>query len=564
MEFAELDQQAQAWLVQDPDPITRNKLQILIADAKTNAVAQAELSDCFNGSLQFGTAGLRGELGPGPNRMNRVTVLKAAAGLGQFLLTQGKAGSAVVIGYDARHNSSIFARDSAEVLSALGFKVSLFPTVVPTPVLAFSIKALGTCAGIMVTASHNPAADNGYKVYLGDGRQIVPPSDTEIAECISRVTDVRSLARSEDYKSVSNSVVTDYIEACASLIKSGPVSPERLGAVRCVYTAMHGVGWQTFAQVMQASGFTEPQAVLAQRDPDPDFPTVAFPNPEEAGALDLAFATAKQSEAHLIVANDPDADRLAIAIPTREGQWKMLRGDQVGTLLGWWLIERSRIAGTPLTGAFANSIVSSTLLEAVAVTAGLGYQHTLTGFKWVSRVPELSYGYEEALGYCVDPQNVSDKDGISAALMFLELYAHLLAENRTAWDVLDELAKEHGLHETAQVSVRIADVARVKAVMEQLRTVPMQQFGAYKVLKFVDLALGQELPPTDGVIIELAAQGNISWARVIIRPSGTEPKIKCYLEVVSQLEDLSDAQTAVDECLSQLAQVAEPLLTGEK
>ena len=412
METAELDQQLQAWLAQDPDPVTQTKLQQLIADAPSNAAAQSELLDCFNGSLQFGTAGLRGELGPGPNRMNRVTVLKAAAGLGEYLLAQGKAGSPVVIGYDARHNSSVFASDSAQVLAGLGFKPYIFETVVPTPVLAYAIRKLGACAGIMVTASHNPAADNGYKVYLDDGRQIVPPSDAQIAACIAQVTDVRTLVRSENITLVPESVITEYVATTAELITAGPVVRTDIEAVRCVYTAMHGVGWNTFAAVMQQSGFGAPEAVVAQRDPDPDFPTVAFPNPEEAGALDLAFAQAAQSAAHLIVANDPDADRLAIALPTPTGQWKMLRGDQVGVLLGWWMIERARLAGAALTGTFANSIVSSTLLKDVARKAGLDYQHTLTGFKWVSRVPNLIFGYEEALGYCVDPENVSDKDCI--------------------------------------------------------------------------------------------------------------------------------------------------------
>ena len=563
METADLAQQVQAWLIQDPDPVTRDALAQLFAQSQTNAAAQAQLLDCFNGSLQFGTAGLRGELGPGPNRMNRVIVLKAAAGLGEYLLAQGKAGSPVVIGYDARHNSSVFAKDSAQVLAGLGFKPLVFGTVVPTPVLAFAIRELNACAGIMVTASHNPASDNGYKVYLGDGRQIVPPSDMEIADCIAQVKDVRSLNLSDEIRPVPESIFEDYVSAAANLITNGPVSRSELESVKCVYTAMHGVGWQTFSAVMHACGFSTPDAVAAQRDPDPDFPTVAFPNPEEAGALDLAFAYAKQLGVHLIVANDPDADRLAIALPTRAGQWTMLRGDQVGVLLGWWIIERSRLAGTPIVGAFANSIVSSTLLKDVAGDAGLNYQHTLTGFKWVSRVPDLVFGYEEALGYCVDPNSVSDKDGISAAVMFLELFAHLLGQGKSVWAVLDDLALKYGLHETSQVSVRIADVARVKAVMAKLRSGSLSEFGTYPVAKFVDLAIGEDLPPTDGVLIELAPHDDVVWSRVIIRPSGTEPKIKCYLEAVSKQEDLAAAQVSVDSWLAELAQIAEPLLTGE-
>lgn len=563
MDTVELAQLTQAWLEQDPDPSTRIKLQNLISEAQNSPSAQAELNDCFNGSLQFGTAGLRGELGPGPNRMNRVTVRRAAAGLGQYLLAQGKAGSPVVIGYDARHNSWVFARDSAEVLAGLGFRAIIFETVVPTPVLAFAIRKLDACAGIMVTASHNPAADNGYKVYLGDGRQIVPPSDAQIAQFIAQVSDVRVLARSEAINIVPESVIADYVAVTANLILSGPVPRADIESVRCVYTAMHGVGWHTFATVMNESGFGSPEAVMAQRDPDPDFPTVAFPNPEEAGALDLAFASAQKSAAHLIVANDPDADRLAIAVPTKSGEWKMLRGDQVGVLLGWWMIERSRLAGKPLAGTFANSIVSSTLLKDVAQKAGIDYQHTLTGFKWVSRVPNLIYGYEEALGYCVDPKNVSDKDGISAALLFLELFAHLLGQGITVWNVLDEIAQEHGLHETSQVSVRIADVAKVKSVMGKLRAKPMSHFGPYPVTNFVDLSIAGDLPATDGVLIELAPHEDVVWSRVIIRPSGTEPKIKCYLEVVSTHKDLTQAGKSAGTWLTELAQIAEPLLAGD-
>lgn len=563
MDTDELAQLTQAWLDQDPDPDTRAKLSNLIADSKTNSLAKAQLVDCFSGSLQFGTAGLRGELGPGPNRMNRVTVLKAAAGLGRYLLAEGKAGSSVVIGYDARHNSSIFASDTAEVLAGLGFLPLLFQTVVPTPVLAFAIKKLDACAGIMVTASHNPAGDNGYKVYLGDGRQIVPPSDAQIAECIAQVADVRSLVRSDAIRVVPESVIADYIATTANLIVNGPVPRSDLEAVRCVYTAMHGVGWLTFAALMQECGFVSPEAVMAQRDPDPDFPTVAFPNPEEAGALDLAFACAQKSDAHLIVANDPDADRLAIALPTELGEWKMLHGDQVGVLLGWWIIERSRLVGKPLTGTFANSIVSSTLLKDVARISGLEFQHTLTGFKWVSRVPNLIYGYEEALGYCVDPKNVSDKDGISAAAVFLELFAYLLEQGRTVWDVLGELANQHGFHETSQVSVRIADVAKVKSVMAKLRVEPMSEFGSYPVAKFVDLAVDGDLPPTDGVLIELTPHEDVIWSRVIIRPSGTEPKIKCYLEAVSNHKDLTQAAESVHVWLTELALIAQPLLAGD-
>lgn len=550
------------WLAQDPDTATVLELTNLLAAAENSPDATAELADAFAGSLQFGTAGLRGKLGPGPNRMNRVTVLRAAAGLGEYLLAQGNAGTNIVIGYDARHNSEVFAQDSAEVLAGLGFKPLLFPHVVPTPVLAFAIRDQDACAGIMVTASHNPAQDNGYKVYLGDGRQIVPPSDVDIAQCIAQISDVRQLKRSGDISAVAQSVLDRYVHATSQLVVAGPVARADLESITCVYTAMHGVGWKTFSAVVSAAGFAVPAAVLLQRDPDPDFPTVAFPNPEEPGALDLAIKQASESGADLIVANDPDADRLAIALADRQQQWTMLRGDQVGVLLGWWVIKRQQLLGKPLAGAFANSIVSSTLLADIARSARLDYAHTLTGFKWVSRVPNLVFGYEEALGYCVDPQHVSDKDGISAAALFLELFAWLKGSDQTVWDVLDELAQAYGLHETAQVSVRIADVNRVKSVMAKLRDTPPTNFGEFTVAKFVDLALGTELPPTDGVLIELASREDVQWSRVIIRPSGTEPKIKCYLEAVSTNVDLTVARVAVARTLHTLSQIAEPLLTG--
>ena len=562
MELSELVEAAEQWLEQDSDMATQLQLLELLDGLAANPQAQAELADCFSSSLQFGTAGLRGALGPGPNRMNRVTVARAAAGLGQYLQSQGQAGNCIVIGYDGRHYSQQFAVDSAEIFAGLGFAVQIFESVVPTPVLAYSIRQLGACAGVMVTASHNPAGDNGYKVYLADGRQIVPPSDVEIAQMISLVGDVRNLARSSSYQHVSPEVIDNYIKQTAQLALAGPIEQSQIAQVQCVYTAMHGVGWQTFSSVLSAAGFAQPISVAPQQNPDPDFPTVKFPNPEEPGALDLAVATAKLQGGELILANDPDADRLAVALPTETGNWQMLRGDQVGVLLGWWVIERNKIMGKRLTGSFANSLVSSTQLAGIAKAAGLEFQATLTGFKWVSRVPNLKYGYEEALGYCVDPDLVSDKDGISAALLFLELFAYLKSIHTNIWQLLDEISSEFGLHVTSQISIRISDVGQVKHVMSSLRNSKVASIGPFVVEKFTDLAVGETLPATNGLIFELAEVGAVSWARVIVRPSGTEPKIKCYLEVKSELSDLNVAKQECDLALEQIALAMEPLLTG--
>lgn len=414
---SELLSQVQSWLAQDPDPVTHAQLTRLVANANTDVDALGELEDAFSAPLEFGTAGLRGALGPGPNRMNRLTVLQAAGGLAKYLVANGEVGQPVVIGFDARYNSNVFANDTAQVMAGAGLKPIVFSHVVPTPVLAYSISQLGACAGVMVTASHNPAQDNGYKVYLGDGRQIVTPVDTKISNHIRSVVDVREVKLSNEIQTVSETITKSYIETIKHLIAGGPTTTAQRSEIKSVYTAMHGVGWQTLKEAFLAAGFAEPIAVAEQRDPDPGFPTVAFPNPEEKGALDLAVALAIKSGADVLIANDPDADRLAIALPTIDNNWLALRGDQIGCLLAWWIIERN--SDQKITGTFANSIVSSMLLEQIAKRADLNYEATLTGFKWVSRVPNLLFGYEEALGYCVDPQSVKDKDGISAAAMFV-------------------------------------------------------------------------------------------------------------------------------------------------
>ena len=558
-----LKQQVLHWIEQDPDSVTKAQLAQLLLDAKTDQDALAELHDAFVAPLEFGTAGLRGALGAGPNRMNRVTVLQAASGLAQYLVQQGSSGQKVVIGFDARYNSDVFADDTARVMSGAGLEPIIFSHVVPTPVLAFAIRHLGACAGVMVTASHNPPQDNGYKVYLGDGRQIVSPVDEQISSLIKTVSDVRKIPQGDAGKNVSEEVVNTYTALTSQLIAEGPTSEAQRKAVSSVYTAMHGVGWKTLQAVMNSSGFDEPKAALEQRDPDPAFPTVAFPNPEEKGALDIAISLAKKNSVDVLLANDPDADRFAAAASNSTGDWVTLRGDQIGSLIGWWIIERAKLTGSKLSGTFANSIVSSMMLESIAKSAGLPYESTLTGFKWVSRVSNLTFGYEEALGYCVDPNNVSDKDGISAAAMFMEMLAHLKSQGKTIWQVLDELALAHGLHATDQVSVRVTSSDQVALTMAGIRNTPPAKFGGLQVSSVDDLAIGLgELPKTDAVIIHLAGNDQIQKARVIVRPSGTEPKIKCYLEVVVRGDDLAIAQQTADNELKSLAADARPLLGG--
>ncbi|WP_395657606.1 phospho-sugar mutase [Nocardioides sp.] len=513
-DVATLLDRARAWLSEDPDPQTRSELEALLAEVEGGGDPD-ELADRFDGTLEFGTAGLRGALGAGSNRMNRVVVTRAASGLAAYLVDTGHARGAVVIGYDARHNSDVFACDTAEVMTGAGFTAYVLPRPLPTPLLAFAIRELGCAAGVMVTASHNPPEDNGYKVYLGDGSQIVPPADAEIAARIAAVGPLADVPRGKAGTVLDEEIVDRYLDTVADLAVDGPRDLE------LVYTPLHGVGGTTVLRVLEAAGFREPAVVAQQEQPDPDFPTVAFPNPEEPGAMDLAMALAEERGADLVVANDPDADRCAAAVPGPHG-WRMLRGDEVGALLAHALLER-RTEGT-----YACSIVSSSLLGKMAAAAGQPYAETLTGFKWIGRVEGLVFGYEEALGYCVDPEHVRDKDGVSALLLLCELAAALKADGRTLTDLLDDLAVTHGLHATDQLSVRVTDLAEIAAAMERLRTTPVAELGGLAVERVDDLALGSpELPPTEGLRYHLA-----DGARVVVRPSGTEPKLKCYLEVV--------------------------------
>ncbi|MBE7326018.1 phospho-sugar mutase [Nocardioides sp. Y6] len=508
---------AAAWLAEDPDPVTRSALDDLLSRARAgDAVAVADLADRFRGPLEFGTAGLRGALGAGPHRMNRVVVTRAAAGLVAYLKERGAGpGDAVVIGYDARHNSDVFARDTAEVVTGAGLRALLLPRTLPTPVLAFAIRDLGCVAGVMVTASHNPPQDNGYKVYLGDGSQIISPADAEIAAQIAAVGALADVPRGGPGEILGDDLVERYLASVVALVDDGPRD------LSIVHTSLHGVGGEMVTRALAATGFPAPAVVEAQAAPDPDFPTVSFPNPEEPGAMDLALALAAERDADLVVANDPDADRCAVAVPGPHG-WQMLRGDEVGALLAHHLLAKGR------RGTYATSIVSSSLLRRMAEAAGQPSAETLTGFKWIGRLDGLAFGYEEALGYCVDPAHVKDKDGVSALVMVCELAARLKAEGRTLVDLLDEIAETHGLHATDQLSVRFDDLAGIGAAMERLRNAPPATLGGLAVERVDDLALGSaDLPPTDGLRYTLAG-----GARVVVRPSGTEPKVKCYLEVV--------------------------------
>ncbi len=517
-----LVEQARAWAAEDPDEQTRAELEAVIAAAARGE--QTDLADRFAGTLEFGTAGLRGALGAGPNRMNRVVVTRTAAGLAAYLADTGHSGGSVVIGFDARHNSDAFARDTAEIMTGAGFKALVMPRTLPTPLLAYAIRELGCAAGVMVTASHNPPQDNGYKVYLGDGSQIVPPADLEIAERIAAVGALADLPRGDAGKVVGEDIVDRYLDTVAGLAEDGPRD------LSIVYTPLHGVGGTTVAQVLETAGFDAPHIVEEQEHPDPDFPTVSFPNPEEPGAMDLAMALAARTHADLVVANDPDADRCAVAVPDAHG-WRMLRGDEVGALLAHHLIARG------VTGTFANSIVSSSLLGKMAAAAGQPHEETLTGFKWIGRVEGLAFGYEEALGYCCDPEHVKDKDGVSALLLICELAAQAKAEGRGLTDVLDDIAHQHGLHATDQLSVRFDNLSDIAKTMDRLRSAPPTTLGGLAVERTEDLSEGSAaLPPTDGLRYTLA-----EGARVIVRPSGTEPKVKCYLEVVIPVDGDVDA-----------------------
>ncbi len=513
--------QALAWLAEDPDPGTRDQLQ-----AWLDADDHDRLAAAFAGPLTFGTAGLRGPLGPGPAAMNHIVVAKAAAGLCQYVKDTG--GSSIVIGYDARFNSEAFAELTAAIAAGAGLRAEVLPRRLPTPVLAYAIKARGADAGVVVTASHNPPEDNGYKVYLGDGMQIVSPADEQISARIAVQPDFASIPQSGDWVRLDETVVDSYLDRVVSLAEPGKTSGSQLTVV---YSAMHGVGGGLFETVCDRLGFVELHAVAEQFEPDPTFPTVAFPNPEEPGAMDLALATAERVGADLIIANDPDADRCAVGVPTDSG-FRMLRGDEVGVLLGWWTANRA-----PASGCLVTTIVSSSMLSGVAEAAGLGFRQTLTGFKWITRPDDIVFGYEEALGYCVDPGAVRDKDGISASVRMLELAAHLQQQGRTIAEQLDALAAEHGVYLTDQISIRVQDLSDRDRALAALAARPEEAIADLAGVQDLTDSAVTGLPPTEGLRLLLGGGG-----RVVARPSGTEAKLKVYLEVVEHSGDLARDQ----------------------
>ncbi|MBH0024834.1 phospho-sugar mutase [Salinibacterium sp. SWN248] len=538
---AELIAAADAWLEQDPDAVTHTELEALITDAaQGDEAAIAGLHDRFDSRLAFGTAGLRGALGAGPNRMNRVLVTQAAAGLAAYLLTHELSPS-IVIGYDGRINSEVFARDTATIMAGAGVRAILLPRLLPTPVLAFAVRHLNVSAGVMVTASHNPAIDNGYKVYLGGdnhGSQIVPPADADIAHAIDLVAkgSIADLPRSTDFVTTDEGVVDEYIALTAAL--AGPIKD-----VVYTYTAMHGVGWETSKAVYEKAGFAAPALVEEQAHPDAAFPTVAFPNPEEPGAMDLSFAKAREVGADLAIAHDPDADRLAVAVPGRDGEWRRLSGNEVGILLGWRAAKRANGHGV-----LAASIVSSPALRAIAAGYDLDYTDTLTGFKWISRIDGLVFGYEEALGYLVDPAKVRDKDGISASVDFLSMAAELKADGKTVLDRLDEFAARFGAFASRQVSLRFAKISEIGETMTRLRANAPATVGGLAVASFDDFENGVDgFAPSN--IIRLQFEGG---ARVIVRPSGTEPKLKFYVDASSMSGEGTERQAAAEAVASQL------------
>ncbi|MGV8845693.1 phospho-sugar mutase [Tessaracoccus sp.] len=527
----QLINEARAWLAADPDVDTRRHLgqQLLQLDVPTlRGDALAQLRSQFSGFLEFGTAGLRGKTGPGPSRMNRVVVGAAAAGIGAWLDENGHAGGTVLIGYDARWKSDEFARESAEILAGQGFEVLLTELPTPTPLIAFGVRHHGCVAGIVVTASHNPPQDNGYKVYLGDGSQIIPPTDAQIAAHIEKFPPetVRTMEHASTWTSLGDELLDAYTAHAATLV---PADAPR--DVTWVHTAMHGVGSRTMRDVAAAAGIPAGIEVAEQAEPDADFPTVAFPNPEEKGAIDLAVALAQEKDADVVIANDPDADRCAVASRI-DGRWRMLTGDELGALLGDAIIR----SGAP--GVLANSVVSSTLLRKIAHAAGRDHVTTLTGFKWIGRVPDMAFGYEEAIGYCCDPRSVPDKDGLTAALTVLRLVAELKAQGQTLEDRLNEIAATHGLHATSQLSVRVENLSEITDAMARLRANPPTTLLDEPVAYHDLLEATEDLPATDGV--ELTGES----IHVVTRPSGTEPKLKCYLEVVLSPSDSGSGTAA--------------------
>ncbi len=514
---AALRLEVENWIADDPDPKTAGELSVLLERED-----EERLRKYFNGFLQFGTAGLRGPIGPGPSCMNRAVVGRAAAGIAAYMKKRNM--KSVVIGRDARHGSEDYTFETAEIMSGAGMKVFILPRPLPTPVLAFATSYLKCDIGIMVTASHNPPQDNGYKVYIGptaDGidyaaSQIINPTDGFIADEISAISSLRSQNRGTEWTVLNDDIVDEYIRRTSALAP-------RASDLKIVYTAMHGVGTETVKKVFAKAGFNNLITVDEQCSPDPDFPTVAFPNPEEPGAIDLALAKARAVSADLVIANDPDADRCAAAINDPALGWRMLRGDELGVIFGEW------IARSNPSGIFGNSIVSSSALRKICAYYGVEFREVLTGFKWLAKIEDLAFGYEEAIGYAVDSETVNDKDGISAAIFLAQIATDLTRDGRSLTDLLNEVWARHGFHGTEQISIRVSDMSSIARLLSTLRQNPPQEIAGRAVKSIDDLAAPKDgLPPTDGLRIWL--DGDI---RIIVRPSGTEAKMKCYIEVIT-------------------------------
>jgi phosphomannomutase len=587
---AELVATVRAWVADDPDPSSRAELERLLEEEDEEG-----LRERFDHPLTFGTAGLRGRLGAGPGRINRAVVRKTTAGLVRYLAAEAEVGpppsrpapAGVVVGHDARHCSAELAQDAARVVAAGGLRAWRFRSAFPTPITAFAVRYLEAAAGIMITASHNPASDNGYKVYVDDGAQVVPPADAAIAAAAAASAVLADTALSGPFRGRlvdidEASLLAAYCRAVIAVLS--PHGPRRL---RTLYTPVHGVGAAVLPGLFEEAGFEPPALVAAQAEPDPDFPTTPFPNPEEPGVLDLALAEAERIRAELVLANDPDADRLAVAVPVGQGRaggggvgrggvgpgagavsgtgtaaapgaglgYRVLTGDELGVLMADHLIAKT----TGPDRVVAATVVSSSMLSALAAQAGIAYVETLTGFKWIARAAQLRpghhllFGYEEALGYAVTTA-VADKDGMSAALVVAEMAAQAKSEGRSLLDRLDELSGILGVHATAQVSLRRSGSnasEELAALMVQWRTAPPGRLGGLEVTDLRDLSRGSgEIPPSDVLVLQLGANG-----RVVLRPSGTEPKLKVYLEATTapcSMGDLPEARHAAQVRLDEL------------
>ncbi|HEX2286034.1 MAG TPA: phospho-sugar mutase [Mycobacterium sp.] len=535
---------AQEWIAHDPDPQTAAELA---------ACSDEELEQRFAQSLTFGTAGLRAPLRGGPNGMNLAVVVRATWAVAKVLKDRGLHGRDVVVGRDARHGSDEFALAAAEVLAAQGFPATLMFTAVPTPVVAFAVRSSGAVAGIQITASHNPPSDNGFKVYFEGGFPIVPPTDREIEQAMAEAPYADEIPR-QRVASSGVDEVQRYVDRAAHVRHTH-------GSVRVALTPLHGVGGEFALDALVRAGFSDVHVVEEQFAPDPDFPTVAFPNPEEPGAVEALLKVAADVDADVALALDPDADRCAIGVPTPDG-WRMLSGDETGWLLGDYIL--SQIERGPVMEAMvvASSVVSSRMLAAIAAEHGARHVETLTGFKWLSRADvelpgcTLIYAYEEAIGHCVDPAAVRDKDGISAGVLACDLVTALKHRGHTVLDALDDLARRHGVHTTTAVSRRVADADEAAAVMSRLREAPPDRLAGFEVT-VTDLLLERDARRrTDAVILTGGDKHN--WVRVVVRPSGTEPKVKSYIEVrCANIGELDATRTKARDIQDELAAVAE-------